>query len=318
MRVLTSPLGVTTNIGLGNSGGLVSWLHNGTWSISGVNMTNNPTLGSELLTNGNFETWVSATNAGTWTESVSGTSTVNQETSVISGGSNACRLDVDSSNSSTLVSQAITNVVGTWYQMSVWSKAGSGTPTMAMNGGIADVIKTLSTTYAQYLITYRATSTTPTVILKRSTASSNSLYFDDASVKALTLNQLFAFRVGNVNPAAISATGTIVAHNYQGVAYGWDSYTAPTTGILAIHDGGTGIQLLKCVAGTWTAVISTTATYAAGVLPKIVYTGSNTYQLWYNNVQRGTDQTISDAGTGIYHGIFNTFASNTITGFSLS
>lgn len=316
MRSLTSPLGVSSVGGAG--GASVNWLHNGTWSISGANLTNNPTLGSELLVNGNLETWTTATNAGTWAESVAGTSTVNQETSVTHGGSNAARLDVDGSNSSVLISQAVTTVVGTWYQMSVWSKANTGTPTMAMNGGPADVIKTLSTTYAQYFITARVTATSSTIILKRSTSSNSSLYFDDASYKALTLNQLFAFRTGNVNPGALSATGTIVAHTYAGVAYGWDSYTAPTTGILAIHDGGTGIHLLKCVAGTWTAVLSTSATYAAGILPRIVNSAANTYQLWYNNVQRGADQTISDAGTGTLHGVFSTYSGNAITGFSYS
>jgi len=294
------------------------WLHNGSWTIGANGLVNNPTLGSELLLNGDFETWSSATNAGTWTESIAGASTVNREGSVLHGGSFACRLDIDGSNNSALVFQAITNVIGAWYQMSVWAKADSATPAMAMNGGGSDVVKTLSSTWAQYFITQRATLTSPTIILKRSSAASRSLYFDDASFKPLTLNQLLILQQGNANPNAVAGAGTIVAHTHCGVAYGFDSYTTPTNGLLAIHDGGTGIQFLKLVGGVWTSLIATTATYVAGLLPKINFLGSNVYQLEYNSVQRGTNQTVTDAGTGIYHGGFSAYSGNVITGVTVN
>lgn len=141
---------------------------------------------------------------------------------------------------------------------------------------------------------------------------------DNVFIKALTLNTLFNVRTGASMPASVIATGTITANAPSGVCYGLDSISAPTNVIIATHDGGTAVKLEKLVAGTWTTVLSTTASYVAGVLPQIKYTGGTTFQLFYNGTQRGADQTISDAGTGTLHGVISTYSSNTITGVTVS
>jgi uncharacterized membrane protein len=297
-------------------GGL--WLHNGTWSIGINQLTNTPTQGSNALTDGGLETWASATNLTSWTESVAGTSTVNQETSSVHGGSNAARLDVDSSGSSVFISQnAATN--GTWYQLVGWAKNSTTGKSFSL-GTAANpwaVVKNLvlTTAYAQYTVADRATAAGLVISRSSGLSASSSIYLDDLTLYPLTLNQLFAVRLGTANPASVAANLTITQGCVCGVVYGLDSYTAPTTFIYAIHDGLTSVQMIKCVSGTYTSLVSATVSYVAGAQIKIVYTGSNTYQLWYNGTQRGTDQTVSDAGTGVYHGALSTYSGNTISGF---
>lgn len=296
-----------------------AWQHNGTWTINGVNMLNTPTLGSELLTDGAMENWLSATNLTSWTEAAFVSSTVNQETSSVHGGSNAARLDVDGANSSVAISQGAATI-GTWYQGSVWAKVNDATggPIFQLQYGGSFIGRALTTSYAQYISTGRAISTAAFQVNRSSLCTSKSLYFDDASWKAITLNTLFAVRSGVSLPTSIAAAGTIAFGTPVGVVYGLDSISAPTNCIIATHDGNTGIKLEKMVAGVWTTLISTTTAYVAGFLPQIKWVSANTFALYYAGVQKGTNQSVSDAGTGLLHGAFSTSPLNTITGVTVS
>lgn len=302
----------------------VPWQNNGTWSAADVPFSNTPTLGGELFTDPGFEAWSSATDATNWLEAIAGTSTVNQETSIIHGGANAARLDVDASASNVTIRQTLTTISGTWLLLSVWlrSSAASGknarvdvtNSTMPTGNSLA-----LTSTYQQFFIVVRATTTGPIPTFSRQLGSaSHSIYVDDGSTKAETLNTLFNVRPGASLPSSVAATGTIVANTLAGVVYGLDSISVPTNGIIATHDGVTGIKLEKLVAGVWTTVLTTTATYVSGQLPQIKPNGANTFQLWYNGSQRGADQNITDAGTGLFHGVISTYSGNTITGCTVS
>jgi hypothetical protein len=301
-----------------------AWQHNGTWTINGVNLFNTPTLGSELLADPGMEAWTSATNATSYLESVAGTSTVNQETSVVHGGSNAARLDIDSSGSNASIRQAVVAAVGDWLQASAWmrdsvasGKLGRLDCTNALPATSTSLA--LTSTYVQFFQTVRATTTAPTPTFIRQTGSiSHSIYIDDVSCKILTLNTLFAVRVGVSLPASVVAQGMIALGNWCGVVYGLDSIGTPTNCIIAIHDGVTGIRIDKMVAGVWSTVLTTTATYIAGVLPQVKWVSANTFGLWYNGIQRGANQTISDAGTGTLHGAFSTSPLNKIYGVYVS
>ena len=55
---------------------------------------------------------------------IGGTSTVNQETVVIHGGSNSARLDIDASNSTAQFYQTFASIaVGKWVQISYWLRS---------------------------------------------------------------------------------------------------------------------------------------------------------------------------------------------------
>jgi hypothetical protein len=301
--------------GLGSGGNGLTWT-GATKSVSGgAGLITPTTLGSELLTNADFETWVSATNAGTWSESVAGTSTVNQETSITHGGSNAVRFDLDASNSTAQVSQSVTTIVGTWYQLSAWIRASAGTPQGVLNLFGADVSKTLSTTYVQHFVTGRATATSHSALLKRGGSSASlSVYVDDASVKALTLTELFASL--SLATADVLADVNIIATvgTCAGLVISLDSASAPANFVIAYLLNG-NLVIDKCVAGVYTNVLSAAATYSASATLRVTKRGT-AYRVYYNNVLIGTF-TVSDAGiiSNTLHGLFNTYSGNTFDNF---
>ena len=287
-----------------------AWQHNGTWTIRGVNMKNEPTLGSELLTNTTFDS--DTTN---WTA-------VNSALASVAGGqsNNAMRI-TNSIASSGYAHQGVSTTAGDWLLALAYHKNGTAAAIhrLGSTSSAVDVAAPASFSdgvYALHPITGRALgSTTYYRLIANSGSAGVTTLFDEASVKKLTLNTLFAVRSGPNSPASVWANGTIVSGAFCGVVYGLDSISSPANCIIAIHDGGTAIRLLKLVSGTWTQVLSTTATYVSGILPQIKYTGGNTFQLFYGGTQRGADQTISDAGSGALHGVFNTYSGNAITGF---
>jgi len=149
-----------------------------------------PSLSAELLTDPGIEAWTSATNATSYSESISGTSTVNQETSLVHGGSNACRLDINASNSSAACNQTITgSTAGDVWEMSAWERSNIAGKSARIDGGnVVGVARPLTTSYVQYRQLSQIVFNNGTFSLTRNTANSSSLYFDDVSCKKITLD----------------------------------------------------------------------------------------------------------------------------------
>ncbi len=136
----------------------------------------------ELAQDTGFETWTNSTTLANWTKTIAGTSTVNQETSVTHGGSNAVRLDIDSSNSNAQITQLMLSA-GKTYTVSFWAKsdAASGVSmsvTTSASGNL--LLPSLTTTYTLYSVTFVAGDTG--LVLKRNSAASHSIYIDDITV----------------------------------------------------------------------------------------------------------------------------------------
>lgn len=293
----------------------VAWQHNGTWTINGVNLRNAPTLGSEIMTNGDMETGSPPSN---WTlQSGATLSSVADEST---GGSGTKSINVLRGSNDTACIQAPTLVASTWYSFDGWVRnvdAASARYQLNMTGSLlATFSSVVGTTWTEQTANFLITSTGGNIRL--SVATSGNGRFDRCSMKPITLNTLFAVRTGVSLPLSVAAMGTIILNTIAGVVYGLDSISAPTNCIAAVHNGGTGIVLLKMVAGVWSAVLTTTATYVAGVLPQVKWVSANTFGLWYNGVQRGANQTISDAGTGLLHGVMSTSSLNNIYGCFVS
>jgi hypothetical protein len=81
---------------------------------------------SDQFVDGEFESWISATNLTAWTETVAGTSSVNREATTKHGGTYACRLDIDSSNSLAMISQTRPLKKYRRYRLSGWIKTAVG------------------------------------------------------------------------------------------------------------------------------------------------------------------------------------------------
>lgn len=297
------------------------WRYNaGIWTIASGAAACTPTLGAELLTDGGVENWASTTDLTSWTEVLAGTSTVNQETTTKHGGSNAARLDVDSSNSNVSIRQSVATTVGAWYLASAWIRASAAGKTADLTlGASGNYVVNPGTNWVQYFYVMRATATSHTLAVSRGTAASASIYVDDISVKALTLSDLFASILFSSADVTIQDAVTRVAGCQAGVVLNLDNPASPANFVIGYLDGAGNCVLNKCVGGTYTNVITGAVTYVAGQLVKAIKSGTS-YSLWYNGVQIGTTQTISDAGViaNRYHGMFSTNSGNSLDSFSLT
>lgn len=305
-------------------GGASSPLLGATWARDAQGRAyNTPTLGAELVTDGGFENWASATNLTSWTESLAGSTTINQETTVVNGGSSAVRFDQDPSNSQSFISQAGLATVGRWYQASVYIK--SNLSGKNANIGTTNNPWTLSasvgitTTYAQYVVSGRATGAA--LLLSRgATAASSSIYFDDMSFRQISAPTLHAYTLGAANNlAAIARINALTIGTQAGAFALVDNPLNPQNGIYAYHDG-TGVVLDKLVAGTWSNVNArVTVAFSADADLEIRPLGSNQFDLYYGGAKHGATATISDASivSSLYYGLFSTYSGNLFSAFTL-
>lgn len=142
------------------------------------------------LLNGGFET-AGAGGAdvfANWVEYVTGTSTVNDEASVVHGGAHSCRIDIDASNSVARVSLSCL-VDGYLYKSSGWFKVNdaTGAPNIRVSIGTSIATITLTTDYAKTELYGTANSDPAVYITRNATCNSKSIYADDITVqKVLT------------------------------------------------------------------------------------------------------------------------------------
>ncbi|MFN8470401.1 MAG: hypothetical protein U0X20_32910 [Caldilineaceae bacterium] len=277
-----------------------------------------PVLGAELLANGDFETWASATDAGTWTEQVAGTSTVNRDGTEQRGGTYCARLDVDGSNNQARIYQTRGSLTaGTWYLATAYVKASAPAKSAVLtwNGQASNI--TPGTSYQMVAVINRASGTSHDLIIGKNSAANASLYLDDISLKAITLASMFSTRPYGTH-VTVKAQATVVAGTRAGVICNLDSASSPANFVIGSHDGTTA-RLTKNVAGTYTELISTAVSYVAGAYLEIRRpAGGDIWQLFYNGSQVGADQTISDAAikAATLAGMFNTYHGNVLAGFS--
>ena len=266
-----------------------------------------PTLGAELLADGGFENWASATDLTSWIETKAGSSTINQESSVVHGGTYAVRLTIDSSNNNADVSQNGVTTANVWHLLLFWAKSSVAGKTIT-----SDYVPfgplSLTTDWTQYIFALRPTFSA--VNFRRAVATSSDIYLDDFSYKRHTLSTMFAGRTMADGNQDVSAPVTIVSRTRAGVVARLDSLTSPANFLIASHDG-VNARLTQCKAGAYTELIATAATYVAGAAVRIWCSGS-TAKLYYNGSQVGTDQSVDAALTGTIFGKFNTYASNVI------
>ena len=84
---------------------------------------------AEMLTDGGFELWTSATAPVAWSKSLAGTSTVNREATTKLAGNFSARLDIDSGNAAATLYQHIYLVPGRKYKLAVRYKNSAGSKT---------------------------------------------------------------------------------------------------------------------------------------------------------------------------------------------
>ncbi len=269
---------------------------NSAWAGSGGAAICTPTLGAELFLNGTFATDTNWTKGTGWT---------------ISGGTGN-----KAAGTAGTISQTVTSA-NNWnriqFDLTVTASTFAG-----VHGSATNLGKAFSTSGTNIVSTRYANNTALGI---RGVTSTSAGSIDNASAKQITISDMMATISGLKNSANISASVTIGQGTPAGVV-GWlDSYTSPANYILCFHNGET-LTLIKVVAGVITSLINTAATYAAGAEIKMkgLRSGANLLvTAYYNGVQIGTQQTVSDAGIvdNTRHGIFSSNENNTISRFTV-
>lgn len=280
-----------------------------------------PMLGANTIVNGDFETWASATDAGTWTETLAGTTTLNRDTDA-HGGTYALRIDTDGSNSLSSVRQNSIATAGKWYLMSIWLKGSAAGKFVSLGSQnfpwSSSVQRAITTGYAEYLVAGRASGANIILGMASGAGQANmSAWFDDVSLKEITLASMFSTRPYSTH-CTTKAACTVVAGTRAGVVANLDSASSPANGILASVDGSTA-RMTKLVNGVYTELVSQTITYVAGSFVEVRRAvGTNNYTLYYNGSAVGAAQTVNDASviSGVLHGFFNSYSGNLLTQFS--
>lgn len=296
-----------------SGGGLVG----ATWALDGGGRAYNvPTLESELLTNGDMEL------DSSWSNYV--TPTVNERSTAQVQAGTYSRRWVSDSIGDGILSANFSMSTGVLYQITGWLYAASLATTVTRNNGaVADFTRTLTpaSAWTNFVQNVRAVGTGSNAIRIQASAAggANEYFADTFSVKALTASTTLATITGtSANQTAAARIHTLTSGTQAGVVGLLDSASNPQNFLIGYHDG-TNVRLDKCVSGVYTNLITTAVAFTSLAQIEIRRPSGNTFQLWYNGTQRGTDQTVSDAGiiNNTMYGLFSTFSGNLFSEFSL-
>ncbi len=296
------------------------WTSAGTWTVSGGSVSCTPTLGAELITNGGFETWTTNTNAGTWTEYTFGDGVVRKDSTNVHGGSYSVALKYNAGVSEIYVLNNGNVTSGDTYQLAAWCR-GDGTASFRLGGDAAADRMTFAktTSYQQFFVVFRSGSASIPAFF----GSSDTLYVDDVSLKRITrISAIATVNAGIANvDVSVGITGGKATTTYSDVGL-IVSYADTANYVRASFDYTAttlSASLEKCVAGTWTTVITGAITYSAGAAIRVTKSGNN-YSLYYNGTQVGSTTAINDAAivSNTNHGCFSTYSGNTLDNFRVA
>jgi hypothetical protein len=289
--------------------GLVPSMTGSTWSIvSGVTKNNPDVPAGEMLANTGFDV-----DTGSW---ASDDGTI---ASVGGGQSGNCCAITRVAGAVQTLRQAITTVVGGWYQFSIYLTSGS---TGAETGGIRlqsnafvtqfTHTQTSSASWVKLIASGRSTATAQRFRADKTSATVGTMLYDTASAMRFTDPTLVAISNFSSPYGAVKTTWTRGANSAACFGSVMCSSYDKSNLVIAYHNGRDAVLMDKCVNGTWTNLLSSAATYGAGrnvILKRLM--GTNTFQALYGVVgsesQIGADQTISDTSIigNTHHGLFD-------------
>lgn len=271
-----------------------------------------PSLGNELLTNGNME---SGSPPSSWTAI---TATLTAAADERTGGTGAQSLQVARNGANFFNAyQKGSTAAGDWVSFTGWFKRidaaqsllqlyNDNGATLLANRGFTD------TSWTQKTLIGRAIDTNVRAYLRGYSTGANgvSSRYDDASLKIITFSSMLAFLGNHASSGTFQCAPTVASGSVTGLILNYLDANNFAMILVDRKDGDTA-KLIKRVSGTYAAdVISGAITYSAGAILRVVVNGTS-YSLYYNGTQVGTTQTISDAlGNGVYG--FNTLTGNTV------
>lgn len=305
--------GLLPHFGIAGGGGLLG----ATWARDGSGRAyNTPTLGSELLTNPDFETFSEGQATG-WTKI--GTPTLAQETTIVFSGNSSQK--INSASTGQVLSQYVAGTGARWLQWrtAIYGTSGVLRSVARANAYVAVLGDSAGANWVSYVYTSRDAVATNGIYYQHLSGTLEA-YVDSSSLKVLSLPTLHAYCLGTSSAQIAAARINALTSGTQAGAFALvDNPASPANGIYAYHDG-TGVTLDKLVAGTWSNVIArVTVAFSADADVEIRPLGSNQFDLYYGGTKQGTTATISDASivSNLYYGLFSTYSGNTFTRFTL-
>lgn len=306
-------------------GSLPAVFTGGTWTIVGGVVINTLGMATNRLTDGGYENWTTPTNLTSWTESLAGTSIVTEDLVEMRSGSKCARYDVDASNSLVTATQVPAAIaIGDWVLGRVWMKssAASGkSANLRLNAWLnEDNNHPLTNVYAEYLGSSLTRVTAGANFgARQSSAASSSIYVDDASFYILDKTAVHATADFGQADVTVKANWTCIPGALAGVIMNLDSTSNPLNYVVLVVDASQGQTFLwKVINGVPATTVQLGAiTYVAGAAVELRKSGT-TYQVYYNSIKVGTDQTISDAGiiSNTRHGMLSVYSGNQCSFFS--
>lgn len=211
---------------------------------------------SATSNNGGFETWTSSTDLGTFSKLLSGTTTLNRESSVVNSGTYAARFDVDSSGSVGKIIDYTSRVAaGRVYNMSVYAAISdiSGSPTFRFYQGTQLKSFTFSSTsYVEYTHQFTAEDAAQSIRLETNSGNANdSVYFDDLTIQADNIVRELGLRSSFLNAASftgylrdvklVASAGTVNLPLYDDANdIGGDTNNGTATSVTFVNSDPTG------------------------------------------------------------------------------
>lgn len=289
-----------------------------TWATDGNGRGyNTPNKGSEIVLNGDME-------SGSPPSSWPGASAIVAASADANGGAQALRVE-STSPTSDRAQQSMTTTANRMFEFTAYVKAvvGSDHALRTLSTLLNAFRQGASGTYQQLSFTDVFTGSTTTAYLYatfNNGSSGDVGLFDDVSVRPLILSTVMATTQGTATNTPKAAAYSIEEKSFAGVV-GWvDDIDNPANGLLAFHTG-ISIGLLKLVGGVYSSLIYTGSTFAQDAQIEIRRPSGNTFQLYYNDVQVGTDQTVNDAAiasnSSPYFGALSTNALSRLSSFYL-
>lgn len=317
-------------------GALPAPLTGATWAIVSGKAVNAPEAGSELLPDPGMEAAYTSGRCSSLT--ATGTITPTEETVDVHGGSKAQKFT--GTNNSGLRAASISPEDDAWYQYRVWAKrvagsAGDVYPRVLCNGG-AFPSNTVngsfhtSSSYVERVIAFVSNNTAPGILafpLFTFTvgASSDTIITDDHSLKRLTASSLYALLPATQADIILKAKVDVSVDNtILGLVVRADAQTNPASCIEVwcdrVYNNATQMRIgvFKKVAGAYSSVLAMqTVSIVAGAWVEARVTDT-TLKIYYNNVQVGTDLTVSDAQvvSNRHHGIFSSGGNKVLAFFA--
>lgn len=283
---------------------LLPWT-GGTWADDGTGILSAaPSLGSELITNGNMET---GTPPSSWSAVASAVLTASTERT---GGAGTKSLNVERGTTDYSASQNYSLADGEWFKLNYWYRCLTATSaTITTNSGSQSGYTGVATSWTNKTLSGRKVGVgSGQYRINVVGSQGNQAEFDDVSAKLIVPASLFATFSSSLPAARMGVRLAVLeTGEFAGVASKLDSAANPQNFVIATHDG-INTRFVKCVAGVYTSLEVTPTAFVSDATIEIVWPTNESCELWYNGSKVGTTQAVADATiiSNTRHGLIST------------